>query len=246
MDELIEYLTDSELPFSSGELAACIRTHRPDLRFSVTKLGEEVRDKFYSGAITYPDPFQGPDIVAIQVPRTTQGIGRTPPGQSVFVYAPDQLAGEDHEFEIDIPLPGGAAPQPTTAPVAPAAPAPAPQKVAGIQGVPSNVELRATVHKDGRLCITRSAFEKLVHAVGKPVAYGTDVFTRFEDNGDKAFVSLDPNSGGQKHELTRRGRILFPRIANPLTAGSVYKVEVHDNELVIDLTIDLKKVVGGN
>lgn len=256
--DAINFLTENNHPFSSGEIAALLRVHRTDLRFAATRVGEMVRDGFYMGEIEYTDEYGSP-VAAVQVPRVTQGLGRTPPGHTVFVYAPDQLVGEDHEFEIDIPTPGGVqtsaqpAPQaPTSAPstnAAPQAPASAPSTPATpkpatgpkIHGVPSGVALRLTVHIDNRVCVTRSAFEALVHADGKPFQCGTSVYVHYD--GDEAKVTLDEVQGAITHRVTKRGRILFPNVANATAfpAGAVYAAKVVGNELVVAVSTDLRK-----
>jgi hypothetical protein len=241
--DAIEYLTEKNEAFSSGEIAAMLRTHRTDLRFAATRVGEMVRDGFYMGEIEYVDEYGSP-VPAVQVPRVTQGLGRTPPGHTVFVYAPDQIVGEDHEFEIDIPVPGGAPAQ--TAPQAPAStpaapPQPKPATGPKIHGVPSGVALRLTVHIDNRVCVTRSAFEALVHAAGKSFQCGASVYVHFD--GDDAKVSLEEVTGATTHRVTKRGRILFPNVANatPFAPGAVFSAKVVDDELVIAVSKDLRK-----
>jgi len=246
--DLVGYLTQAELPFSSGEIVATLRTVRPEFRFSATNgVGRMVRDMFYAGDIEYNDGFG--NFPASQVPRTTVGKypQRTAAGLDVFVYAPDQVTGDSHEFEIYVPRPGETGPVPAPAPVA-ATPAPAPSAPAssapapfqpGVQGVPSGIDLRATVHIDGRVCVTRAAFEELVHATKSTIPYGTPVFVRFD--GDLARIGLDANQGGKQHELTRRGRILFNGPV-PFKQGCVFKVSVDaaSAELVVDLSKNLK------
>ena len=48
---LLEFWTALDRCYSSGEVAACFRTHRMDLRFSVTTVGEEIRNRFYNGEL---------------------------------------------------------------------------------------------------------------------------------------------------------------------------------------------------
>ena len=83
--------------FSSGEVAACLRTHMPDLKFSVPKVGEFVRELFYSSIGPYP----GGEAV-VQVPRFTVGKfpDRTPAQTEVFVYGPTADACNAHDFEV--------------------------------------------------------------------------------------------------------------------------------------------------
>jgi hypothetical protein len=242
--DAIAYFTSKGTPFSSGEIAAVLRTYRTDLRFAATRIGEMVRDGFYMGEIEYTDD-DGDALPAVQVPRITMGYGRTPSGQMVFVYAPDQMTGEDHDFEVDIPKPGEVADgaQPVSAASIPPRPAPAPKPVNGpaIHGVPSGVDLRLTVHVDNRVCVTRSAFEALVHATGSPFQCGADVYVAFD--GDEAQVTLSEATGATAHRLNKRGRILFANMAGGTTfpAGAVYSAEVVDEKLIIDVSKDLRK-----
>ena len=178
--DAIGYYTANNLCFSSGEIAAELRTHRTDLLFSVLNLGEYTRDLYYNGQIVYTDD-DGDDLQALQVARTTSGTGRTPAGRTVFVYGPDASEAQAHDFEVDIPNPGkktsGASPIKPKGGY-PTAVAPAPTSSGDGDGdgdgdgtamtqsdkLGSN-EIQATVHTDKRLCFTRPIFDRFIAAV---------------------------------------------------------------------------------
>lgn len=131
-DAVVSYRLANGKPFSSGEVAAILRTFDPTLNFAVSGVGERLRDAFGQGEFDFSAPeiekdtFGNPelddngdpklvvdgngDVVmtktpAQQVSRYTEGLGRTPAGVLVFVYAPSYADGEAHNFEVDIPRP---------------------------------------------------------------------------------------------------------------------------------------------
>jgi hypothetical protein len=219
--DLTAYLVQGGLCFSSGEIARWLRINRPAEVFAVGSVGEHVRDLFYGGAFgTYT-----------MVPRTTQGLGRTPAGVEVFVYAPDDQDGWGHEFEVDIPRPGGAA---TTYPdlsanMPPNFPAPSPSK-------PAVVALKASVQKDARLQVPRAAFEAFVHFCNTPMRGGDPVWVKVEN--DKAVITItDPGNGAKQYDLwADSGRVSFPSQTAPFTPGDVYLVNIAPAGLTVDLT----------
>lgn len=111
--DLIAFLVANGRCFSSGEVAAYLRTYRPDLAFRVSGVGDYIRDAYDNGTIPNYDDGQGNSVYATQVPRTATGIARTldgrtvttktPVGQPVFVYARDGGEGFAHDFEIYVP-----------------------------------------------------------------------------------------------------------------------------------------------
>jgi len=257
MDLVRNYMENGEC-FSSGEIAREIRIHRPDLRFSVLKLGSYIRDQFYADAMGMYN-IQGNTVFPVQVPRTTQGNGRTPAGVQVFVYGPDSAACFIHDFEVDIPDPRAAQsdgaprgvtptqsgypssipgmtmgrPQPT--------PPPTPKSVktgVPINPRPANKPLKATVHNDRRVCVTREAFEAFVHAAGAALRGGVPVYLSFENGA--ASITLDQVPGSKPYSLaTDRGRILFASPDSPFNPGDAYRVTVTKNNLTVDLTTPL-------
>jgi hypothetical protein len=239
-NDLCDWYIEHTRCFSSGEIACEIRTHRPDLAFSVTKLGEHMRDLFYSGGMKdYVDGY-GDSNYPMQVPRTTQGIGRTPAGVEVFVYCPDQTEGFAHGFEVDIPRPP-AQRQPHNAPQsAPARPQRQPRPQGGVTiKASANGKLTATVHNDRRLCISRGTFEVFVHKTGRPLRGGDPVHIQFDDTNDQIKITLDPDPNGQSaaYDLaSSRGRVLFPNQGTPFKVGDTFTVTVDKDALTVDLS----------
>ena len=226
--------------FSSGEIAREIRLHRSDIAFSVRTLGEHMRDLFYSGGMRdYTDGY-GDSNYPMQVPRTTQGLGRTPAGIEVFVYCPEQAEGFAHGFEVDIPAPPSHRPQrqQVNAPQSvPATSAPPPKSGVTITGS-TNGKLTATVHADRRLCISRGTFELFVHKTGRPLRGGDPVHIQFTDD-DKVVVTLDadPNGKSASYDLgAARGRVLFPSQSQPFNPGDSFTVTVDKDGLTVDLS----------
>lgn len=102
----IDYRIGTDQCFSSGEVARDLRLYRPDLVFSVRELGEHVRQQHQAQAMSsYDDGFD--EIYPLSEQRTTTGKGRTPAGLSVVVYGKTQAEAQQHDFEVDIPPPGG-------------------------------------------------------------------------------------------------------------------------------------------
>lgn len=219
--DLITWLVANDRCFSSGEVAAYLRTYRPDLAFSVPGVGEYIRNAYDNGGLPSYDDGQGGTLYPTQVPRTTTGIARTldgrtvqtrtPVGQSVFVYAKDGVDGFAHDFEVYIPayddpqaqravLYTGLAP---SAPVVVSTPSatpgaapvvsapPTPQVGVIITGALKKDDLVAYVTNDRRLTVPRAAFEAFVALTGIPLRGGP--------NGDPVYVTFD----GRKVVITR-------------------------------------------
>lgn len=91
MNVLINHYTTIGKPFTSGEIAAKMRTFRPSFSFSAFTVGTEVREMFLQGKL-------GLD-------RFSQFERFTPSGQLIFVYAPNKWSGETYDFEVKIPKP---------------------------------------------------------------------------------------------------------------------------------------------
>jgi hypothetical protein len=103
---LVDYRVGTDQCFSSGEIAREIRLYRPDLVFGVGELGEHVRKQHGAQALaSYDDGFD--EVYPISVTRATTGRGRTPAGVQVVVYGKTQSDAQQHDFEVDIPPPGG-------------------------------------------------------------------------------------------------------------------------------------------
>jgi len=238
-DALIDAWINLERPFSSGEVASALRTHAPDLRFSVPGLGEHCRDRFYSDTMpAFPSTLMPP----VQVPRMTDGLypDRTPSDVEVFVYAADQQAGQDHPFEVYIPVPGqtvddAPTPQPAQDRTKPG------RSVISIMGAKvAAADIRANVRPDGRIEIPRNGFELAVHLGGQPMRGGDAVYASL--NGTLVTVSqADPGNGAKSYTLsTGNGRVIVSPSAlgaDPATPGKKYIVEVGPGTLTLDLSI---------
>jgi len=237
--DLLTFWMQEGRPFSSGEVSCALRTHRPELRFSHLSVGEHLRDLFYSQTLP---PYQTGQ--PYQVPRLTEGLypTRTRAGTEVFVYAPAPAEGDQHDFEVYIPEPG------ETIADAPAQAVgqtqQAQQNGSGVTPVTifgakvANVDIKAKVHDDKRLCVPRSAFELSVHLGAQPMRGGEPVYVTVEPN--VVSISLnDPGNGAKAYDLSQtRGRVLFPSPdpANPFAPGDVFQVKVEKGLLTIELS----------
>jgi hypothetical protein len=234
--------------FSSGEVAAALRIHRPDLRFSVPSVGEYIRDLFYAHTMPeYPDDGSGfGPLYPCMTPRVTVGLypDRTPANTEVFVYGHTQADCDTHEFEVYIPKPGETmadAPVPASTPPAPTPGTPA-ARAHGVAIVGAKVAVStivAKVHDDKRLCVPRTAFELAVHLTGTAMRGGDPVFVRVSPT--EAVISLtDPNDGSKQYDLSMtRGRALFPSSdpAVQFVPNDAYTVKVDPGRLTVDLTV---------
>lgn len=233
---LIDLFVKNGEPFSSGELAAHLRTFKPALRFSVTtSVGAHLRERFNSVTLPSYVHADGSTEQYVQVPRVTEGYSRTPPGQSVFVYALTEDEGHAHKFEVEIPLPG--APLQLEADGFPAIPQqPITPAAHYVQLAPRKAQanLTATVHTDNRCCIPRSAFEELLHATKASLRGGDDVFVRVD--GEEIRVALKDRPGFKAYSLqATRGRILVPHPTTPFTPNDVFPIRVDGDELIVEL-----------
>jgi len=246
-DALLELLIEKGECFSSGEIAAHLRTFRPDLFFSVTNdLGDHIRNRFWGDTLPMYVADDGSLTPVEQVPRRTGGFTRTPPGTEVFVYGPDHQAAADHEFEVEIPKPGTQVPaDPGDAhglPAKPSQPATPVQQFTQLKPRPARDGLRATVHNDARCCIPRSAVEALLHEADVGLKGGDSLYVLVDDDNDEVRVGLDREDGAQGYQLSAsRGRVLFPHPAHPFKAGDAFRIKVEgDNRrLVIDISVAL-------
>lgn len=211
-------------PFTSGHITTILRVYRPDLRFSHRQIGEKCQDLFHAGEFMFGEDY------ALQVPRVCAGLGRTPAGTTVFVYAASTYEAENFPFELDIPKPGsGLTRMPQEHPIS----------TTPIQpNVGFGPDLQATVHSDKRLCVPRSALEALVHATGKPLRGGDPVWVRFDPMTDSVFVTLDQAQGAVNYDISStRGRVLFPKPGSgQFNHGDVYQGDIINDALVINLS----------
>lgn len=262
-DDLIGALTELNEPYSSGEIAAFLRTEAPKLKFSVTKIGEHVRDAYWAGTLPeYNDGMGGTGgtVAPVQVEQRTSGSGRTPAGQPVFIYGADQGACLAHDFEVDIPLPPGVSPrqQSQQAPQGtqyvqppggtqyvsppaqvsgptPSAPAlPGPTPGKVIQPInQGSMSLIAKVISDRRVLVPRSAFEAYLYASGKAMRAGDSVFVDIDADG--ATISLDSTPTAKQLTIQAdRGRLLFAHPSDPFNPGTTYTIKVDKTGVFIE------------
>jgi hypothetical protein len=240
---VIDYFITNGKPFSSGETAREIRLHT-DIRFSVLTVGGILRDWFYADTMPSYDDGDGEPMYPAIVPRTTVGLypDRTPADQKVFVYACEEEDGQEHEFEVYIPLPGADPsdidPDPEDEvedepePVLSAAPV-GTVPVATLPSLPSN-GLVANVIADRRLQIPAKAVEALCHATGQAFRGGMPVHVAIET--DKALVALNPFLGSVPHIVNHtRGRVHFASTGVAFVPGTKYPVSVTSAGLVVTL-----------
>lgn len=249
VDALIAECIRLNVCFSSGEIAAWLRTYRPDLRFSIThNIGPYVRGRFTGGSL--PDYTSGP---VEQKGRQTCGYSNAPVGTTVYVYGPDSFAISTHRFEVAIPAPGGAMPDLTDLPEVPTQPSTPLQPVLTIPSAKSSQpapkaigrggtfasSYTASVHVDHRLCVPRRAFEALASRQQRSISGGDDVYVAFSD--DDITISLDPVQGGRRYTLvTSRCRLLFAsRSGTPFSTSDRFSVSVTDGALKLDTSSPL-------
>lgn len=230
---LIEFWTALDRCYSSGEIAACLRTHRMDLRFSVTSLGEFVRDNFYQGALPSYDDGSGNDLQPVQVSRYTVGDGRTPPGVLVFCYGPDQITCESHGFEVDIPRGGSPNGVHTDGPQTPA-PVVVPAPKGSPRPVPSNLPM-AYVGKDTRCYVARKVVDAYLGAADVVLRQGDEMHVTQANGVAKITATAQP--GSQPYNIWKgSGRVAFyaPN-GTPFVEGTKYPVDVSPNGITVDL-----------
>lgn len=251
--DLINWFVSNDRCFSSGEIAAYLRTFAPHLTFKVSSIGDYVRDQYDNGNF----PSYGGSAYPTQVPRTCTGIARaldgrvvttkTPVGQPVFVYAPDGAEGFAHDFEVFIPdwddpqakkaVPFTGA-QPSVAMAAVTVSPPSPQVGILITGALSKDDVTAYVRPDRRLCVPRAAFEAFVALTGQPLRggpQGDPVYVTFD--GTKVRITRAATPTSQEYHLwVNRGRIAVANCPGGSTPGDKFKVAVSPTELVIDLS----------
>lgn len=255
---LITYWVGENRCFSSGEVAAVLRTHRQDLHFSVTVLGEYTRDLFYRGEMPRytdgngavfapivsddddddddgitPTPVNG---TLVQHPRYTEGnIGRTPAGVQVFVYGPSVAACDVHEFEVNIPSPGGRALDDGPTTPAPKRDIPAAQTTK-VRPIPEGLPL-AYVGNDGRCYVARKVVDAYLGAAGVSLSQGDAMFVIH--NGLKATITAtSDNASAVPYNIWKgSGRIAFhSNSVTPFTVGDKYAVSVDADGIVVDLS----------
>lgn len=224
VDDFIACTTSLGQPFTSGHVTTIMRVYRPEFRFKHEWVGTRCQDKFYNGDVV----FNGND--AVQVTRVCAGLGRTPAGTPVFCYAADEDDAEEFPFELDIPEPGANLTQmPQEHPVQPG--------VRMTPKAPNKVDMRATVHTDLRLCVPRIALEGLMHATNTNARPNQEVYVRFEDSPERAIVSFDQKPNAVNYQISKRGRVLFPKAGSgQFKHGDIFGIEISNDELVVDIS----------
>lgn len=227
VDKIVEYMASVGRCYSSGEVANIIRSKRNDLVFRVGWVGERLRTGFGNGTLPAYDDGTGMPVGPVQVERHTDGRSRTPAGTLVFVYGPDTVTANAHDFEVNIPLPvstdgtGAQAPLPAAQPGSP----PAAPVVANGRQIPADAI--AVVHEDGRLCVPRLAFEALAFATGRPVVGGQPLHVEY--SGAVLTVAQDASPTTEEANPTSdrlRLHLTVPTTAAPTKVGDKFIVKV--------------------
>jgi len=233
-DALIDHLIEAGCCFTSGEIAAIMRTYRPDLRFSVTQnIGEHVRDRFYAATFPLYSDATGAPLPTVKVSRVTRGYTRTPAGTTVFVYGPGQSACQAHPFEVEIPRPGGQVPNPNALPTRPAQPVTPRRRLKTVaRPKRSRVRMIAQVQSDGSLMVPRDALEEYLHLSGQTLASGAPVYTHRD--GDYAVVTLTAQVGSTSCDLRAgRGAVVFRLPWAAIKPGERYRIHASNAKMII-------------
>lgn len=262
--DLLEFWTSESRCYSSGEVAAVLRQHRPDLAFSVLTLGSFIRDMFYADTLPqYADDGDGGGPVSpMQQSRFTVGKYRTPADTEVFVYGPNTDACDEHEFEVfvpqwnktcgvmetmaDAPAPAVSTPASQTAPGS--ATHNASQAAYGnkiVSGAPSRLkpsDYRVRIRKETepRMYIGRPVFEAYCHMNGTAIRAGQPVYVKVEPGVKVTITLTDPGDGAVPRKLTASGGYLLSSSgdkANPFPMGESFPVKIDANAITVDLTV---------
>lgn len=259
VDALVALRTQNDECYSSGEIADDIRRVRTDLVFRVQWVGQRLQNAMAAGSLPqYQDGFGG-FKPAIQVVRQTTGLGRTQAGISVFVYGPDDESALDWPFERHIALPGpqgGNNAALNTAPLSAAALAmmgsitqpvqagPTPPVTTNTPGVTAVVaqgkavpaDVLAKVHSDGRICVSKLAFEALAWETKTPIVGGEALYVVFTP-GKATITQAPPLSGGStKCYPTCDHCRLHLSTPDAYPVGAQYRIIVSTTGLEIDFT----------
>jgi hypothetical protein len=255
--KVIAFLTQEGQPYSSGEVAAALRIHRPDLRFALKAkgdgqtVGEWLREQFFTAQLPkYNDPANpGLFLDPVQVARFTTGRypDRTPAGVEVFVYGQDPDTCNKHEFEVCIPKPGESAtalPAPVSGSLPASATGPGSTVHDGVAkaaaALPGRGIAKARVWPDNRLCIPRESIDTAVQLGNVALRQGQPVYITVEPGVKATLVFEDPNNGNaKKYSLVEgAGRVAFPSTdsAQPFTAGVYYEATAEAGKVTVDLT----------
>ena len=74
-----------------------------------------------------------------------------------------------------------------------------------------------------------------MHATGQSFRAGDKVWVRFEENPERALVSLDQKPSAVDYDIAKvQGRVLFPRPGSgQFNHGDIFAVEIANDELVV-------------
>lgn len=256
--DLLTFWIDEGRCFSSGEVAAALRVHRPSLFFTVPDIGERIRDLFWSDSLMeYTLDDMGNTAAPVQVSRFTTGRfpDRTPANTEVFVYGPDSEACDAHEFEIFVPKwdKGNRCMETMADAPAPAVNMPSAQTATGTTHAQDCIvvfgtriatqDIRASVWVDNRLAVPRRAFEALCHLTGTPIRAGDKVYVKVM-SGDKVLLTLEDDGSGEftgYSPVKDKGNVAFGSgdTSNPFPAGAVYQITVDTECISVDLSKNL-------
>ncbi len=254
-DAVVNHRLSEGLDFTSGEVSAILRTFDKSLVFSVSSVGERLRDAWASGEFQFGtngpeiamDDYGNPEVddhgnpmyvaadgsgmtddvtlaalavsqsPAEQVSRYTEGLGRTPAGTLVFVYAPDYGAGEAHDFEVDIPRPSDSAViNPATGvPDVPVAHTSTrdhttddSRRAAQVAKAASKGDLTCTVQVTGRMNLGRAVLENYALASRQGLKSDATIFVWVTGNTLVCRLSDDPANPATVSYKVFRGRTL--------------------------------------
>jgi len=233
--KVIDQKLKDEKCFSSGEITKEIREQCPDLRFSHWDVGEYIRDLYFNGSFVFNGFPDRSDYDYVQVVRYTSGKTRTPYGMKVFVYAPTLESGLEHEFEVEIPRAkvNLGVPYDEYGTMENEGPR---------RGEENEKQLQATVQKDKRIHIPRSAFDALGEKTGKPLSFGDKVHISLDEAVKKIKVKLQSEENSKEYGLTMdRGRVKYlPNHVEdwvcPWGAGDAFDIQVTEEGLEIDVS----------
>lgn len=254
--EVIAWCVANNRSFSSGEIAAMLRTFAPNpdtFVFSVAALGEVLRNLYDNGGFpTYADGSYPSQVARMTtgVARTLDGrtvVSKTPPNTSTFIYAPSGAEGYAYDFEVYVPDwndPESQRAEPYAGPAIPSTDGPGPvtpQKGVLITGALKKDDLIAYVRSDNRLCVPRAAFEAYVALTGIPLRGGVNGDSVYIDYvGQEVHITREPAASGTAvaHQLwSTRGRVAFPSGpgASDFVSGDKYNITVSVDKIVVDL-----------
>ncbi len=228
--KIVDDLLYNNKCFSSGEVAAILKSHRKDLSVPVPKIGLFLRDLYSMSALKYKN-----GQMAERVDRYTKSNNVL-----VFVYAPTQTDGQNHCFEIGNN-------KKTMAPQ---------QKLnVVVSNVQNHFDLYATVQKDGRITIPKRAFKTYENKINTVLVPGHKVYVCHDPVHNTINVSYDvqtlkSNFNGtltiKEYSITRDlGKIKYTPDNSMLPVswknGTKYEIVIPKNSNL--LVVDLKKVV---